>query len=49
MAASTCPAILAGADMSRTSSMSPTAKMHRAAEHQAERLGRPCEDRPQLG
>ena len=27
LAASTCPAILAGADMSRTSSISPTAKM----------------------
>ena len=40
LAASTCPAILAGADISRTSSMSPTAKIAPPAEHHAQRLGR---------
>ena len=44
LAASTWPAILAGADMSRTSSISPTKKMAAAAQHDAEGLGGVGED-----
>ena len=45
---STCPAIFAGGDTSRRSSMAPTTNMIAAGEQQAERLGVVGEDLVEL-